>query len=64
MVEDGDEIIIDIPGRRMDLNVPEKVLVKRKAKWVPPRPKVMQGLLARYAKCVTSADKGAVLTVE
>jgi dihydroxy-acid dehydratase len=64
LVEDGDEIIIDIPDRRLDLNVTKEVLAKRKAGWIPPKPKITQGLLARYAKCVTSADKGAVLTVE
>lgn len=64
MVEDGDEIIIDIPNRRLDLNVAEEVLARRKGKWNPPKPKITTGLLARYAKCVTSADKGAVLRVE
>ncbi|NUO07441.1 MAG: dihydroxy-acid dehydratase [Candidatus Brocadia sp.] len=64
LAEDGDEIIIDIPNRRLDLNITQEVLAKRKARWTPPKPKVMQGLLARYAKCVSSADKGAVLTVE
>lgn len=64
LVEDGDEIIIDIPNRRLDLNVTKEVLAKRKTGWRPPEPRVTQGLLARYAKCVTSADKGAVLAVE
>lgn len=64
LVEDGDEITIDIPMRRLELNVPEEVLTKRKAKWVPPEPRITRGLLARYAKCVTSADKGAVLMAD
>jgi dihydroxy-acid dehydratase len=64
LVEDGDEIIIDISRRRLDLNVTKEVLAKRKERWVPPKPKIKQGLLARYAKCVTSADKGAVLVAE
>jgi len=64
LVEDGDEISIDIPKRRLDLHVTKEVLAKRKARWIPPKPKIMQGLLARYAKCVTSADKGAVLVAE
>ncbi|OHC00203.1 MAG: dihydroxy-acid dehydratase [Planctomycetes bacterium RIFCSPLOWO2_12_FULL_39_13] len=64
LVEDGDEIIIDIPNRRLDLNVTEEVLAERKAKWIPPKPKITRGVLARYAKCVTSADKGAVLMAE
>ena len=64
LVEDGDEIIIDIPNRRLDLNVTKDVLAGRKAKWIPPKPKITRGVLARYAKCVTSADKGAVLMAE
>lgn len=64
LVEDGDEISIDIPKRKLDLHVTKEVLAKRKARWIPPKPKVTQGLLARYAKCVTSADKGAVLVAE
>ena len=61
MVEDGDEIIIDIPNRKLDINIAKELLAKRKAKWTPPKPKITQGMLARYARCVTSADKGAVL---
>ena len=61
MVEDGDEIIIDIPNRKLDISITEELLAKRKAKWTPPKPKITQGMLARYARCVTSADKGAVL---
>ena len=64
MVEDGDEIIIDIPNRKLDINITEELLAKRKAKWTPPKPKITQGMLARYATCVTSADKGAVLVAE
>lgn len=64
LVENGDEISIDIPKRKLDLHVTTEVLAKRKERWIPPKPKIAQGLLARYAKCVTSADKGAVLVAE
>ena len=64
LVEDGDEITIDIPNRKLDLNVTKEMIAKRKAKWIPPKPKITWGVLARYAKCVTSADKGAVLVAE
>lgn len=64
LVEDGDEITLDIPSRKLDINVTGKILSMRKAKWTPPKPKITQGMLARYAKCVTSADKGAVLMVD
>ena len=59
-VEEGDMICIDIPNRRLDLEVPDEVLAKRKAKWKPHPPKIDYGYLARYAAQVTSADTGAV----
>ncbi len=62
-VKDGDEIIIDIPNRKLELNVANEILAKRKTGWVQPKPRITYGMLAKYAKCVTSADKGAVLEV-
>jgi dihydroxy-acid dehydratase len=59
-VEEGDIISIDIPGRRLDLDVPEDVLEKRRAGWKRPPAKIDYGYLARYAAQVTSADTGAV----
>ncbi|UCD43984.1 MAG: dihydroxy-acid dehydratase [Candidatus Bathyarchaeota archaeon] len=61
LIEDGDRIIIDVPGRRIELDVPEEELTKRRATWSPPAPKVDKGYLARYVSMVTSADKGAIL---
>ena len=61
LVQDGDRIFIDIPGRKLELKVDEAELAKRKASWVKPAPKVTTGYLARYAKLVTSANTGAVL---
>lgn len=63
LVEEGDIISIDIPNHSITLEVSEDVLAERKAKLVMPEPKVKTGYLARYAKMVTSADKGAVLSV-
>ena len=54
-------IAIDITNCRIDLLVDEATLAARKAKWVCPEPKVKTGYLARYAKQVTSAARGAVL---
>jgi len=62
LVRDGDEIVIDIPGNRVDLNVSKEELDKRRAAWAPPRPTITEGYLARYATMVTSAAQGAVLT--
>ncbi|MDD5938934.1 MAG: dihydroxy-acid dehydratase, partial [Clostridiales bacterium] len=60
-VEEGDIIAIDIPGHTIDLKVDEATLAARKAKWVCPEPRIKTGYLARYAKLVTSAARGAVL---
>ncbi len=61
LVEEGDQIAIDIPGCSIELLVDEETLAKRKAAWVCPEPKIKTGYLARYAKLVSSADKGAIL---
>ena len=61
LVEEGDTIAIDIPNCKIELKVSDEVLAERRAKWVCPEPKVKTGYLARYAKLVTSADKGAIL---
>lgn len=63
LIEEGDIIKIDIPANTINVDVSDEVLAERKAKWQPREPKVTKGYLARYAKMVTSADKGAVLNV-
>ena len=60
-VEEGDTIAIDISNHTIELKVDEATLAARKAKWVCPEPRIKSGYLARYAKLVTSAAKGAVL---
>ncbi len=61
LVEEGDQIAIDIPSCSIELLVDEETLAQRRAAWVCPEPKVKTGYLARYAKLVSSADKGAIL---
>lgn len=61
LVEEGDIISLDIPGRKLELRVSDTELARRRAAWTPPAPKVTRGYLARYAKLVTSANTGAVL---
>lgn len=63
-VKDGDEITIDIPNRKLELHVSVEELERRKAVWRPPQPKITRGLLARYAKEVSAANKGAILMAE
>ncbi|MDF1552193.1 MAG: dihydroxy-acid dehydratase [Deferrisomatales bacterium] len=61
LVQDGDPIELDIPGRRLQLVVDAAELAARRARWVAPEPKIRSGWLARYARLVTSANAGAVL---
>ncbi len=61
LVEDGDLIAIDIPSHTITLKVDEATLARRRAVWFCPEPKIKTGYLARYAKLVSSAARGAVL---
>ena len=61
LVQDGDTIFIDIPGRKLEVKVDAAEMSRRKEAWVKPEPKVKTGYLARYARMVTSANTGAVL---
>ena len=63
LVEEGDIIKIDIPNMKLELDVSDEELVKRKEKWQPREPKVTTGYLARYAAMVTSGNRGAILEV-
>jgi len=60
IVENGDSITIDILNRKIDLDVPEDEIKKRQANWTPPEPRYTRGVLAKYAKAVSSASLGAV----
>ncbi len=62
LVEEGDEIELDIPGKRLLLHVPEDELGRRRGAWRPPAPSVREGYLARYAAQVSSASQGAILS--
>ncbi len=61
LVEEGDIIDIDINAGILSVRVSDEVLAERRAKWVAPEPKIKTGYLSRYAKLVSSADKGAIL---
>ena len=64
LVEEGDRIRIDIPNNRLEVLVSDEEMAARKAKWQPREPKVTTGYLARYAKMVTSGNRGAVLEIK
>jgi len=61
LVQEGDEIELDIPNRRLTVLIPEAELNQRRKRWTPPEPKVTRGYLARYAAMVSSANEGAIL---
>ncbi|HSU79178.1 MAG TPA: dihydroxy-acid dehydratase, partial [Candidatus Angelobacter sp.] len=63
LIEDGDQIIIDLPNRTINVLVDDEEWEVRQARFVAPEPKIKSGYLARYAKLVTSANTGGVLKV-
>ena len=63
LVEEGDIIEIDIDNHSLNFKVSDEELERRRAKWQPKEPNVTTGYLARYAKLVTSANKGAILEI-
>ncbi|MDT7579950.1 MAG: dihydroxy-acid dehydratase, partial [Pseudonocardiales bacterium] len=60
LVRDGDEIVLDMAARALDLNVEPDELARRRSAWSAPEPKHSRGVLAKYAKLVGSAAQGAV----
>jgi len=61
LVREGDPIVLDIPKRKLSLDVPAAELARRRKGWKAPAPKVAKGTLSRYAKLVRSAGEGAVV---
>ncbi|MEM2095219.1 MAG: dihydroxy-acid dehydratase [Candidatus Caldarchaeum sp.] len=59
-IRNGDTIVIDVPRRRLDVELDEAEVRKRLQAWTPPKPRYSSGVLAKYAKLVGSASKGAV----
>jgi dihydroxy-acid dehydratase len=59
-IEDGDRITFDIERRRLDVELPAQEIERRLAAWTPPPPKYEKGVLAKYARHVSSASEGAI----
>src|SRR5918999_665354 len=59
-VQDGDMVTIDVPNRRMDVELDDAEIARRVAAYVSPPPSYDHGVLAKYAKLVSSASEGAV----
>ncbi len=60
VVQEGDTIAIDIPGKTITLKVADGELEKRRGQWREPAPKITRGYMARYANMVSSANTGAI----
>jgi len=60
LVEEGDEIVIDVDRKALDLNVDAKTLAARAKRWKPPLPHYASGVMAKYAALVSSASEGAI----
>ena len=61
-VRDGDEIVLDVESRTLDLNIPAEELASRLAAWTPPPARYSSGVFAKYAAHVSSASEGAVVS--
>jgi dihydroxy-acid dehydratase len=64
LIEEGDEILIDIPNKKLELLVDDATLANRRKEWKPREPRIKTGYLARYARMVTSGSRGAILENE
>ena len=64
LVQEGDSITIDAHARLLQLNVAETELDRRRAQWQPPKPRYTTGVLAKYAKLVSSSSVGAVTDLD
>ena len=59
-VEEGDVILIDVPSKKLDLQVSDEVLAARKTGWQPNAPRYTTGVLGKYARLVQGAETGAI----
>jgi dihydroxy-acid dehydratase len=59
-VQNGDTIVFDIEARRLDVVISEEEMNARLRQWSPPSPRYTTGVMAKYAKLVSSASQGAV----
>ncbi|MBE9052242.1 dihydroxy-acid dehydratase [Nostocales cyanobacterium LEGE 11386] len=64
LVEEGDSITIDAPARLLQMNISDEELARRRANWQPRPPRYTKGVLAKYAKLVSSSSVGAVTDLD
>jgi dihydroxy-acid dehydratase len=61
-IRDGDEVVFDLTARTLDVGVTDDEMRRRLAQWTPPQPRFTSGVMAKYARQVSSASTGAVTT--
>jgi dihydroxy-acid dehydratase len=59
-LRNGDTMRIDIPAKRLDVDLTDAEIRRRPKAWLPPKPKISTGYLGRYSRLVTSGSTGAV----
>jgi dihydroxy-acid dehydratase len=59
-VKDGDTIVFDVPGRQLRVDLSDQEIAKRLSTWKAPAPQFQTGVMAKYARLVSSASQGAV----
>lgn len=59
-LREGDTIVFDIPNRRLDVELSDQEIAERLKAWTPPAPRYTSGVMAKYAKLVSSASEGAI----
>ena len=59
-MREGDTIVLDLPDRRLDVELSDAEIADRLARWTPPEPRYAHGVFAKYAALVSSASEGAI----
>jgi dihydroxy-acid dehydratase len=62
-LQDGDVVVIDVEARTLQVELSDRDIAKRLARWSPPAPRYSEGVFAKYAALVSSASEGAVTRV-
>ena len=60
ILRDGDKIVFDVNARKLDVELSAEEIKRRLSQWKPPKPRYESGVLAKYARLVSSASEGAV----
>jgi len=64
LVQEGDSVTIDADQNLLQLNLPDDELERRRAAWAPPEPRYRRGILAKYARLVSTSSRGAVTDMD